>query len=45
LRCCDDRLNPPSTSRSATPNVLLKRASSPRWAARATRTTMRWRSR
>ena len=35
-RCCDDRLNPPSTSRSSTPTAWRKPASSRRWAASAT---------
>ena len=37
-----DRLNSGSTFRSATANDWAKRASSPRWAARATATTTPW---
>jgi hypothetical protein len=37
--CCNDRLNPPSISRSGIPSGWPRRASSPRWAAAATRTT------
>ncbi len=38
-RCCDDRLNPPSTSRSNTPSAWPRPASSRRSAASGTATT------
>src|SRR6202034_4278477 len=39
-RCCDNQLNPPNTSPSDTPSAWRRPASSPRWVASATRTTM-----
>lgn len=41
-RCCNDRLNPVSTSRSATPNASPRSASPAQWAAEATPTTTPW---
>src|SRR3984957_1623639 len=39
-RCCDDHLNPPNTSPSDTPSAWRRLASSLRWVASATLTTM-----
>ena len=39
-RCCDDHLNPPNTSPSDTPSAWRRPASSLRWVASATLTTM-----
>jgi hypothetical protein len=41
-RCCDDRLNPPSTSRSNTPSASPTPALNHPWAAWATAATTLW---